>query len=49
MRGSLGLLAEISGEQEDPAHAQGTIGALGDDEAGRLIKHALERLAEHLR
>ncbi len=29
--------------------AQATIGALGDDEDGRLIKHALERLAEHLR
>ncbi|MGI5219964.1 hypothetical protein [Nocardia sp. CA-290969] len=42
-------LGDLVRAREHLAHAQATIGALGDDDYGRLIKDGLERLTEQLR
>lgn len=42
-------LGDLDRAREHLHHAQNTIGALGDDEYGRLIKDGLQRLTEQLR
>jgi hypothetical protein len=42
-------LGDLDRAREHLRHAQATIGALGDDEYGQLIKSGLERIAEQLR
>ncbi|WP_040839008.1 hypothetical protein [Nocardia brevicatena] len=42
-------LGDLDRAREHLHHAQDTIGTLGDDEYGRLIKDGLERLTEQLR
>lgn len=42
-------LGDLDRAREHLRHAQDTIGSLGDDEYGRLIKAGLERLAGKLR
>lgn len=42
-------LGDLVRAREHLAHAQDTIGALGDDEYGQLITSGLERLTEQLR
>ncbi|GGP94141.1 hypothetical protein [Streptosporangium pseudovulgare] len=41
-------LGDVDRAREHLRQARATIGALGDDEYGRLIKDGLERLAEEL-
>ncbi|MFD4407112.1 hypothetical protein ACFWPH_30535 [Nocardia sp. NPDC058499] len=42
-------LGDLGRAREHLRHAQDTIGALGDDEYGQLIRDGLERLTEQLR
>ncbi|MEU1527329.1 hypothetical protein ABZ413_34575 [Nocardia rhamnosiphila] len=42
-------LGDLDRAREHLRHAQNTIGALGDDEYGQLIKDGLEQLTEKLR
>jgi hypothetical protein len=42
-------LGDLGRAREHLRHAQDTIGALGDDEYGQMIREGLERLTEQLR